>query len=249
LSLKVFITGGTSGYGLALARHFQRQGHFVGVCGRDISKIDKELFFKAKADVTNLEELKSAVDLFEQTNGEVDLMIANAGIAYAHKTKIPDLAYSRKMIDVNVHGLLNTVDTVMDKMIKRGQGHLAVVSSVAGLNGLPGVSSYAGSKGFARLMFESLSIDLKSHGIDVSIIVPGFMDTPLTQVNPHPMPFIVTPEKAAQISYKALMKKKFYIYFPKRMYFLVRFLSYLPRTLFRWIFTISVFNFSKSDSK
>ncbi len=247
MSLKVFITGGTSGLGLALARKFQSEGHQVGICGRDLSKIESETFEKIKADVTSLSEMKNAVDFFEAKYGEIDIMIANAGIAYANKSKIPDFEYSRKMIDINIYGLLNTVEAVLPQMVKRRSGHLVTVSSVAGFNGLPGVSCYAASKGFSRLMFETFAIDLKDFGISTSIVIPAWMDTPLARVNPHPMPMLITAERAAEITYKAIIKKKYIIAFPKRMYFIVKVLSYLPRGFLAKLFTLKFLNFSRKS--
>jgi short-subunit dehydrogenase len=245
LSLRVFITGGTSGLGLALARKFHSEGHTVGVCGRDPSKVPDEPFEVIAADVSIKEDMFKAVEFFETKYGDIDIMVANAGIGYSNKSKLPDFDRSRKMCEINVMGTLNAVEAVFDKMIKRKTGQLVAVSSISGLNGLPGVSCYSGSKGFQALMFESFAIDLKEFGVYATTILPGWMDTPFVKSNAHPMPFKMPPEKAAAICYKGIMKKKALIFFPRGLYYVVRLLSILPRGIYRKLFKIRAFNFSR----
>jgi short-subunit dehydrogenase len=243
---KVFITGGTSGFGLELAKVYADYGAIVGVCGRDKSKfqeIDNIHFYCA--DVSCEESLKSVVDQFVIISGGLDIMVANAGIAYAHKNKFPDFEYSKKMLDINVNGFFYTFKIAAEIMLKQKSGQLVGVSSVAGYNGLPGVSFYAGSKSLVMKVCESFSLDLKEFGIYTSCIIPGFMDTPLTRVNPHPMPFLMKSEDAALKAYKAIGKRKELIYFPWQMVLLTKLLSMIPRKIYRMLFGIKIFNFSK----
>lgn len=237
--MNIFITGGTTGIGLSLAKYYLQNGHRVGICGRNKEKFHQafsqcppKLFFY-EVDVVEREKLAHAMKEFAQHG--LDLVIANAGIASSDKKSIPDFERARKIIDINIHGVLNTFEPAMEIMMKKDgpeRGHLVAVSSVAGMAGLPGTGAYCASKAAVLKFCETLSIDLISQGIHVTTIAPGFVDTPLTQKNHHPMPFLVTAEKAAVLISKAIQKKKVLYIFPQRMKFIITILYHLPRCLY-----------------
>ena len=189
----VFITGGTTGIGMELAKFYLDKGWKVGVCGRDRHKFDENFtahrdnvtFYPV--DVSERADIKAAIADFSKSIG-LDLLIANAGIGYKLKTKLPDFDYSYKMVHVNLLGVMYSFEGALDVMIPRGKGQLVAVSSIAGYNGLPGVSAYSATKAAVQKYAESLHLDLKQFNIDVTTICPGFVDTPLTQGNHHPMP-------------------------------------------------------------
>jgi short-subunit dehydrogenase len=246
----VFITGGTTGIGMELAKLYLSQGWKVGICGRERSKFDENFMahrdnvkFYA-LDVADRAELKSAIADFSKSIG-LDLMIANAGIGFKLKTKVPDFEYSYKMVHVNLLGVMYACEAALDVMIPRGKGHLVVVSSIAGYNGLPGVSAYSATKAAVAKYAESLHLDLKQFNIDVTTICPGFVETPLTSSNHHPMPFMVKAPKAAALIARAIEKKKMIYAFPFFFASAVRLISMLPRTWYRFIMTIKIFNYSK----
>lgn len=246
----VFITGGTTGIGMELAKLYLSQGWKVGICGRERSKFDENFMahrdnvtFYA-LDVANRAELKSAIADFSKSIG-LDLLIANAGIGYKLKTKVPDFEYSYKMVHVNLLGVMYACEAALDVMIPRGKGHLVVVSSIAGYNGLPGVSAYSATKAAVAKYAESLHLDLKQFNINVTTICPGFVETPLTSNNHHPMPFMVKAPKAATLIARAIEKKKMIYAFPFFFSSAVRLISILPRTWYRFIMTIKMFNYSK----
>ena len=246
----VFITGGTTGIGMELAKVYLSQGWKVGICGRERSKFDENFMahrdnvkFYA-LDVADRAELKSAIADFSKSIG-LDLMIANAGIGYKLKTKVPDFEFSYKMVHVNLLGVMYACEAALDVMIPRGKGHLVVVSSIAGYNGLPGVSAYSATKAAVAKYAESLHLDLKQFNIDVTTICPGFVETPLTSSNHHPMPFMVKAPKAAALIARAIEKKKMIYAFPFFFASAVRLISMLPRTWYRFIMTIKMFNYSK----
>lgn len=142
----VFITGGTTGIGMELAKLYSLKGWKVGVCGRDESKF-KESFqpdFKNvafyKVDVANRDELKSAIKSFSNNEG-LDLLIANAGIGYKFKTKVPDFEQSYHMVHINLLGVMYAFEAALDVMIPKGSGQVVAISSIAGYLGLPGVSA------------------------------------------------------------------------------------------------------------
>ncbi len=246
----VFITGGTSGIGMELAKLYAIRGWKVGVCGRDRAKFDE--YFVAhrdnvsfyEVDVTNREELKSAILQFSKSIG-LDLLIANAGIAYKFKTKVPDFEYSYKMVHTNLLGVMYAFEAALNIMIPLSKGQLVAISSIAGYNGLPGVSAYSATKSAVSKYCESLHLDMKQFNIHVSSICPGFVDTPLSQVNPHPMPFLVKAPKAAKLIARAIDKRKMTYAFPFFFSSVVRFLSILPRTWYRFLMSLKIFNYSK----
>lgn len=247
--MKVFITGGTTGIGLELALNYLKTGDEVGVCGRDLSKLPEGLLdqypnLKAyKVDVTNRDEMIEAVSDFSK--GSLDLIVANAGRSVGHKTKMPNFEASRDVIATNVFGVLNAFEAALPTMFEQGRGHIAAVSSVAGMVGLPGASSYSASKAAVLKLCESYSLDLKRWNIDVTCICPGFIDTPLTKKNNHSMPWLMPASKGAAKIRRALDRKTALFVFPWQMKTLMYFLDRMPRCLYRGLMGIKLFNYSK----
>jgi short-subunit dehydrogenase len=236
--LKVFITGGTTGLGFEIAKLYLKDGAEVGVCGRDLSKLPKDFThqnLKAyQVDVSNREELINAVDEFVG-NGELDLMLANAGVSDGDKLRLPNFEKTRKIIDINVLGVVYAFEAAFKYMVKQKRGHLAAVASVAGFVGLPAAGAYCASKSAVLTLCESYNIGLKSLGIDVTAIAPGFVDTPLTRKNKHFMPWLMPVEKGALKIKKALDKKKALFIFPWQMKLLITFLNKMPRCIYRFL--------------
>lgn len=248
----VFITGGTTGIGMEMAKIYLSQGWKVGICGRDRLKFEEN--FSAhrdnitfyNVDVSEREALKKAILDFSSPIG-LDLLIANAGIGFRAKTKVPDFEWSYKMVQVNLLGVMYSFEAALDVMIPRGKGQLVAISSIAGYNGLPGVSAYSATKAAVLKYSESLHIDLKQFGIHVTTICPGFVETPLTATNRHSMPFIMKAPKAAQLIVKAIQKKKMVYAFPFIFSSIVRLLSIIPRTWYRFFITRRAFNYSSKE--
>lgn len=242
----IFITGGSSGIGLYVAKKYLEEGYRVGICGRSdekLSQVGKNIK-TYRVDVRSFEEVKYAIEDFAKEG--LDIVIANAGKSYTNKSRIPDFKIAREIIDINLNGVINVFEVATEIFLRQGHGHLVATSSVAGLNGLPGVSAYSASKSAVLKLCESLRIDLKENNIKVSCICPGFVDTPLTQVNPHPMPFMISPEFAATEIFYGIAKNKGVIYFPFFFSLLVRILSILPRALYSRIMSIPAINYSKN---
>ncbi len=246
----VFITGGTTGIGMELAKLYVQRGWKVGVCGRERQKFE-ESFETGRdnvhfycVDVANREELKAAIADFSKSIG-LDLLIANAGIGYKFKTKVPDFDWSYKMVHVNLLGVMYAFEAALDVMIPRGKGQLVAISSIAGYNGLPGVSAYSATKAAVLKLCESLNLDLRQFGIDVTTICPGFVETPLTARNTHSMPFLVKAPRAAELIARAIDKKKMVYHFPFFFAGLVRILGMIPRTWYRAFMNIKAVNYSK----
>jgi short-subunit dehydrogenase len=246
----VFITGGTTGIGAELAKYYVEKGWKVGVCGRDKLKFEesfslmKDSIAFYQVDVANRDELKKAIKDFSNVIG-LDLLIANAGIGYKFKTKVPDFEFSYKMVHVNLLGVMYAFEAALDVMIPRSKGQLVAVASIAGYNGLPGVSAYSATKAAVQKYCESLHLDLRQFNINVTTINPGFVDTPLTKSNHHPMPFLMNSPKAARLIGRAIEKKKMTYHFPFMFAGLVRLMGILPRTWYRFLFSLKMFNYSK----
>lgn len=235
---------------MELAKLYAGRGWKVGVCGRDRQKFeasfetgrDNVTFYQV--DVSDRDKLKEAIFDFSKSIG-LDLLIANAGIGYKFKTKVPDFEWSYKMVEVNLLGVMYAFEAALDVMIPRGKGQLAAVSSIAGYNGLPGVSAYSATKAAVMRYCESLHLDLRQFNINVTTICPGFVETPLTASNNHAMPFLVKAPKAAHLIARAIDKKKMIYQFPFFFALFVRFMGMLPRTWYRAFMSIKAVNYSK----
>lgn len=246
--MNIFITGGTTGIGLALAKLYLEDGHRVGVCARNLEKFPSEIRNKYKllkcyeVDVVNRDQLHAAI--FDFANGDLDIIIANAGRSVGAKSKSPKFSVANDIIDINVKGVLNTFEAALEIMLPKKSGHLIATASVAGFMGLPGAGAYSASKAAILKLCESYSIDLKPSGINVTAIAPGFIDTPLTQQNNHKMPFLMSSEKAARLIKRAIEKKKVLYIFPLRMKIIVAILDKMPRACYRYLMGLKMFNYS-----
>ncbi len=236
----VWITGASTGIGRATAKRLAEQGCTVAVTARSKEPLDT-LEQECKGlpgdiavfdgDVTDAERMGAVVEAIEQRYGPIDLAILNAGIYLPMEVTALDLGKFRQSLDVNLMGVANGLAPLLPKMIGRKTGHLAIVSSVTGYGGLPTSLAYGATKAALINMAETLKIELDRHQVNVSVINPGFVETPATDENPFPMPFIVPADVAAQRIVAGLEKGKFEITFPKRFTYLLKAINMLPR---RW---------------
>lgn len=236
-SKTVWITGASSGIGAALAKSYAALGWRVAVTARreDMLKSLQDgsgnihVFACDVTDRTAMQDcFRKIIDAF----GHLDLAIANAGIYLP--TKLPD--FDAELFDrsfaVNVTGTVNMLAAIIPHMTENGSGHIAIVSSVAGYSGLPTSAAYGATKAALTNMGESLALDLRRSGVDVSIIAPGFVDTPATAPNKFKMPFLMDVDAAAQRIVQGLSKKKAHIAFPRRFTVWLRLLTFLPRGVY-----------------
>lgn len=246
MPLNVFITGGTTGIGLSLAKYYLQRGHRVGVCGRDLKKLDYSHpnLVAYEVDVKDRHKLIAITKEFSQ--GHLDLFIANAGRAIANKACLPDFTVANDVIDVNVKGMLNSFEAALSVMLPEKQGHIVGVASVAGMLGLPGAAAYCASKAAVLKLCESYSLDLRKKGISVTTIAPGFIDTPLTQKNAHKMPWLMDADRAAAKMAHAIERNKMLYTFPWQMNLVVSLLSRLPRSWYRFLMGLSTLNYNKN---
>lgn len=245
----VFITGASSGLGLELAKLYKSKGFRVGICARRKDVLDglsKEYGLEAfVVDVRVRDQLLQAIQTFSESG--LDIVIANAGKSYENKTRLPNFNTARELVEINLNGVLNTFEAALEVMLKQRSGQLVAISSIAALNGLPGVSAYSATKAAVGKLCESLSLDLKRENISVTCVYPGFIDTPLTQKNPHPMPSMISVEQAANEVYKGVESRKLRVFFPFKFTLMVRILSVMPRRIYSKIMSMKRFNYSVED--
>jgi len=251
--MKIFITGGTTGIGLELAKLYANRGDTVAICGRDLNKIpsDARALFQAKnvqcyqVDVGQREQVKEAVLAFVAKAQGLDCMVANAGRSVGAKTRKPDFQAAIDIMETNVLGVLYSFEAAMAEFDRAKKGHLVAVSSVAGFVGLPGAGAYSASKAAVLRLCESWSIDLKAENVDVTCICPGFIDTPLTQKNDHSMPFIMSAEMGAKLILRAIDRRCPLYVFPWQMRAVIALLDKMPRFLYRFLMGFKYINYSK----
>lgn len=232
---KVFITGASSGMGLLLARRFLDEGAVVGTCSIEpVAEVAARLpdgLDYSQANVTDAAATRKAIEDFARRVGGLDILVANAGISMP-KASFPDFAQGRRVMDVNLMGTINSFEPALEIMRGQGSGQLVALGSISGITGMPGMAFYGASKAAVMHFCETLAADLAGHGIDVTVVAPGFVATPLTENNPHKMPFLMTPEKAVDLIYRAIQKRKAYSVFPWPMALLAGLLYHLPRNLY-----------------
>lgn len=235
----ILITGATSGIGRALAEQYASPGVHLFLTGRDQTRLDEaaEACKSREADVTvaamDVTDRTALAAFVQSADNEkpLDLVIANAGISAGGGDGTEEDDQIRRLFAVNVDGVFNTLHPAVGPMMARGKGHLAIVSSLAGFRGLPGSPGYSATKAAVRVYGEGLAGVLANKGITVSVVCPGFVRTPLTDVNPYKMPFLMEVDRAAEIIKNGLSKGKTRIAFPWPTYFVVWLLALLPDRL------------------
>ncbi len=185
------------------------------------------------ADVRDLPAMQAAAEAFLTEFGPPDIVIAAAGISIGTLTEeAEDAATFRAVMDVNVLGLVHTFQPFIGAMHARGGGVLCGISSVSGVRGLPGGSAYSASKAAASIYLESLRIEMRAYGLAVVTVAPGFIDTPMTRINPYAMPFKMTANHAATKVARCIAQQRSYSVIPWQMAWVARLLKYLPNAVY-----------------
>lgn len=232
-----WITGASTGIGREMALLLARHGVRVAVSARSADKLDALARAQAgiiaiPVDVTDREAMARAHALVTERLGPVDLAILNAGVWDPMAADHYDAARAARSMSVNYGGLSNALEPLVADMIARRAGHVALVASVAGYRGLPKAVAYAPSKAAVISLAEILAVELAPHGVSVSLVNPGFVDTPMTAVNTFPMPFKMTAVDAAERTIKGLDRQRFEIAFPWPLVVATKVLRLLPYALF-----------------
>lgn len=234
---RAWITGAGKGIGRCLAQRLAADGWIVAVSARtasDLESLAVEMPARIKAiplDVTDEAACAVAVEAVEARIGPLDLVVLNAGTYRRVSAATFTVADYRQVVEANLMGTVNCLAAIMPRMVARRTGHLAVVASLTGYVGLPSSAAYGATKAALINMCEALQPELAVHGVRISVINPGFVDTPLTQKNDFPMPFLMPVEAAVDRIVQGLESQAFEIAFPWRMKVLMRLLASLPDPL------------------
>ncbi len=241
----ILITGASSGIGAGLARFYANPGNILHLSGRNqerLNAVSRECeargaqVTKTICDVTNKSAMEEWFANLNTKENPLDLVIANAGISgnklySSSPDQVVDPDVTRDILAVNIAGVVNTVLPAIDHMVKAGRGQIAIVSSLAGYRGLPSTPAYSASKVAVRAYGEALRPVLGPHGIKVNVIMPGFVESRITDKNTYHMPLIMNADKAATIIAGGLKKNKARITFPWPLALMAAFMGILPPTL------------------
>ena len=222
----ILITGASSGLGAALASHYARSGVALFLQGRNAQRLEQvaekcrkkgaQVQVKS-ADVKDAQMMRDYI-LAADSLMPIDLVIANAGISAGTGGRQEGAGQVSAIFATNVDGVINTIQPLCEAMAARGHGQIAIISSLAGIRALPSCPAYSASKAAVRYYGEALRGALKKSGVKVSVVCPGYIQTPMTDINPFPMPFMMSAEKAAGIIARGLAKNAPRIAFPIRLY-------------------------------
>jgi len=241
--MKVVISGASGGLGLALARHYLERGAIVAAFARRgelLQALAAEFpgqVFCYTLDVRDAPAVQHASSDFIARVGCPDVVIANAGVSTGTLTEYAeDLDAFQQVMDINVLGMVKTFQPFIAAMRAARQGSLVGIASVAGFRGLPGAGAYSASKAAAISYLESLRVELRGSGVKAVTICPGYIETPMTALNPYPMPFMLDAGEAARCIARAIERQTAFTVIPWQMGLAGRMLRLLPRWLYDRLF-------------
>lgn len=235
--LRVWLVGASSGIGEATASALHARGAQVLVSARSREALDRFVLnhppqhgLTAQAwplDVTDAAAVTAtAQEILAQ--GPLDLVVYCAGHYREMRATDMDMADLKRHLDINYVGALHVLDAVVPAMSARGQGHISLISSVAGFRGLPKSLAYGPTKAALTNLAENLYLDLGPLGLGVSVVHPGFVQTPLTAQNDFTMPALITPPQAAQAMIEDWGRGVFEVHYPKRFTRWMKLMRLLP---------------------
>jgi NAD(P)-dependent dehydrogenase (short-subunit alcohol dehydrogenase family) len=232
----VWLVGASTGIGRALASQLHRLGATVTVSARKLEALKAFVrehpgSIALPLDVTDPIAIRRAAGTV-LSNGPLDLVCYCAGHYQPMRATAIDLPDLLRHQEVNFTGLLHILDVVTPVMVARHRGHISLISSVAGFRGLPQSLAYGPTKAALINLAETLYLDLQPQGLGVSLINPGFVDTPLTASNDFHMPALMSPDEAAKAIVQGWSRGKFEIHFPKRFTRWMKLLRLLPYGLY-----------------
>lgn len=239
----IMITGASSGIGAALARLYARPGATLFLCGRNAKRLDGlaqicenqgATVKSAILDVADPAAMAQWIGDCDAANA-LDLVIANAGISGGGPDIGHGLDATRKIFKINIDGVVNTILPALQLMRTRGQGQIAIISSLAAFRGLPSSPAYCASKAAVKSWGEGLRVRFAPDGVRISVICPGFVESRMTENNPFPMPLLMNGDRAARIIERGLTRNRGRIAFPFGTYAASWLLGVLPTNLVDWM--------------
>lgn len=238
MSRLAWVTGASSGLGLAAAERLLADGGRVAVSARRAEVLSAlasrhpDSLFPYPLDVTDRSGVADTVARIESEHGDIDLALLNAGTHVPMGVADFDCDTLRGLLEINVMGVAHGLEALLPRMTARRRGTIAVVSSVAGYCGLPSAAAYGASKAALINMTEALAPEAAAGGVTLKLVNPGFVRTPLTDRNDFPMPFLMDAEAAADRLVRGLTSGGFEVVFPRRLAWLMKGLRLLPHTAF-----------------
>ena len=234
----IWITGGSTGIGKALAIKFASNGWNVAISARRENLLQEisdnnENIFSYPLDVTNKSQCKEVFNKIKSKFQNVDICFFSTGTWNPKKEKDIDVEQIEDVFKVNFFGTLNSIKAVEEYFKNKQDGIITIVSSIAGYRGLPNSTGYGPSKSALNNLAESLYFDFKRSNVRICLVSPGFIKTPMTDKNDFKMPFLKTTEYAANKIYDGLVNKNnFEIHFPKSLTLILKLFSFLPSKLY-----------------
>ena len=237
--MNVVISGASSGIGLALARHYLERGATVAAFARrrellqDLAAEFPEKAFCYALDVRDAPAIQDAARDFMSRVGVPDIVIANAGVSRGTLTEyVEDEEVFQNVMDINVVGMVKTFQPFLAQMRAAGHGTLVGIASVAGFRGLPGSGAYSASKAAAISYLESLRVEMHGSGVKVVTLCPGYIKTPMTDINTYSMPFILDVDDAARRMARVIKSGTSFAVVPWQM----GIIGWLMRRLPNWLY-------------
>ena len=234
----IWITGGSTGIGKALALKFANEGWNVAISARRENLLKEIADTNANIssfplDVTDKSKCKTVFEEIKKKFENIDICFFSTGTWNPKKEKDIDVEQIEDVFKINFFGTLNSIKAVEEYFKNKKSGKIAIVSSIAGYRGLPNSTGYGPSKSALNNLAESLYFDFGRSNVRVCLVSPGFIKTPMTDKNDFKMPFLKTAEYAADKIYDGLVNKNiFEIHFPKSLTLILKFLSFLPSKLY-----------------
>ena len=234
----IWITGGSTGIGKALAIKFAAMGWNVAISARRAELLNElsnsyENISGFPLDVTDKEKCKEVFNEIKNKFENIDICFFSTGTWNPKKEREIDVEQMEDVFKVNFFGTVNCIKAVEQYFRDKKKGIITIVSSIAGYRGLPNSTGYGPSKSALNNLAESLYFDFKRYNVRVCLVSPGFIKTPMTDKNDFKMPFLKTPEFAADQIFEGLVNKNtFEIHFPKSLTITLRLLSFLPSKIY-----------------
>lgn len=236
----VWVTGASSGIGQEVVRQLAAQNIKVAASSRKgwLEPLPANVM-NLPLDVTDAIAVEDCIARIEKELGPIDLAVLGAGAYQPFELSTCDAAEFARINSTNYLGVTNCVAPLLRRMVARRAGHISWIASVAGYNGLPKASYYGPTKAALINLAESLWHEAKPKGVAISVINPGFVETPMTKANDFPMPFLMKPSRAATLTIRGLARKQFEIAYPLPFVLILKFLQKLPLSLKLWIIGFS----------
>lgn len=232
---RVWVTGASSGIGKALSTALVDAGARVVLSARNRETLDQQAeqlgrkqAFAVPLDVTSREANRKAVEQIRWLLGGIDLVILNAGNCEYVDVQRFDAALFERQVQVNFLGMVYGIEAALPLLRESETPYLVGVSSMSAYSGLSRAEAYGATKAAIRNLLQSLRVDLRAENIDVSVVCPGFVETPLTDRNDFPMPFKVSAAQAAEAIIKGIARRRTEIHFPRHFGWLVKLYAALP---------------------